>query len=160
VAERSPLPGSHRAAGAQAFARTVTFGRLESVSVVHSFVYIGLLLAAFALGKPEPATFLLGMAHGLLWIAMTCLCVVAAALRIVPQRLAFAVVVLGGLGSVTGAFIGGFVVGFTEAIAGFYIDPSLKHAVWFGVFIIMLLVRPSGLFGHVGAEEIGLREQH
>jgi branched-chain amino acid transport system permease protein len=73
---------------------------------------------------------------------------------------AFAVVVLGGLGSVTGAFIGGFVVGFTEAIAGFYIDPSLKHAVWFSVFIVMLLVRPSGLFGHVGAEEVGLREQH
>jgi branched-chain amino acid transport system permease protein len=73
---------------------------------------------------------------------------------------AFAVVVLGGLGSVTGAFIGGFVVGLTEAIAGFYIDPSLKHAVWFGVFILMLLVRPSGLFGHVGAEEVGLREQH
>jgi branched-chain amino acid transport system permease protein len=73
---------------------------------------------------------------------------------------AFAVVVLGGLGSVTGAFIGGFVVGFTEAIAGFYIDPALKHAVWFSVFIVMLLVRPSGLFGHVGAEEVGLREQH
>jgi branched-chain amino acid transport system permease protein len=73
---------------------------------------------------------------------------------------AFAVVVLGGLGSVTGAFIGGFVVGLTEAIAGFYIDPSLKHAVWFSVFIVMLLVRPSGLFGHVGAEEVGLREQH
>ena len=73
---------------------------------------------------------------------------------------AFAVVVLGGLGSVTGAFIGGFVVGFTEAIAGLYIDPALKHAVWFSVFIVMLLVRPSGLFGHVGAEEVGLREQH
>lgn len=73
---------------------------------------------------------------------------------------AFAVVVLGGLGSVTGAFIGGFIVGFTEAIAGFYLDPSLKHAVWFSVFIVMLIVRPSGLFGHAGAEEVGLREQH
>jgi len=72
---------------------------------------------------------------------------------------AFAVVVLGGLGSVTGAYVGGFIVGFTEAAAGFYIDPALKHAVLFMVFIVVLLVRPAGLFGHAGAEEVGLREQ-
>ena len=72
---------------------------------------------------------------------------------------AFAVVVLGGLGSVTGAYIGGFIVGITEAFAGFYLDPAWKHAIWFMVFITMLIVRPSGLFGHVGAEEVGLREQ-
>ena len=61
---------------------------------------------------------------------------------------AFAVVVLGGLGSVWGAFIGGFVVGLIEAFAGFYLDPALKHAVWFIIFIVMLIVRPAGLFGH------------
>jgi len=72
---------------------------------------------------------------------------------------AFAVVVLGGLGSVFGAFVGGFIVGLTEAFAGFYIDPELKHAVIFIVFIAVLLVRPSGLFGKAGAEEMGLREQ-
>ena len=72
---------------------------------------------------------------------------------------AFAVVVLGGLGSVAGAYLGGFIVGVTEAFAGFYIDPALKQAVWFTVFIVILIVRPSGLFGHVGAEEVGLREQ-
>ena len=72
---------------------------------------------------------------------------------------AFAVVVLGGLGSVTGAYIGGFIVGITEAFAGFYLDPALKHAVWFMVFIVMLIIRPSGMFGHIGAEEVGLREQ-
>lgn len=72
---------------------------------------------------------------------------------------AFAVVVLGGLGSVKGAYIGAFIVGLTEAIAGFYLDPALKHAVLFLVFIIVLIVRPSGLFGIAGAEEVGLREQ-
>jgi len=72
---------------------------------------------------------------------------------------AFAVVVLGGLGSVGGAYVGGFIVGLTEAVAGFYLDPALKHAVLFMVFIIVLLVRPAGLFGHAGAEEVGLREQ-
>jgi branched-chain amino acid transport system permease protein len=71
----------------------------------------------------------------------------------------FAVVVLGGLGSVSGAFAGGIIVGLTEALAGYYLDPALKHAVLFAVFIIVLLVRPSGLFGVAGAEEVGLREQ-
>jgi branched-chain amino acid transport system permease protein len=73
---------------------------------------------------------------------------------------AFAVVVLGGLGSVAGAYAGGFIVGLTEAIAGFYLDPALKHAVLFMVFIAVLLVRPQGLFGIAGAEEVGLREDH
>lgn len=72
---------------------------------------------------------------------------------------AFAVVVLGGLGSVTGAFIGGFVVGIVEAFAGFYIDPVLKQAIWFFIFIVVLIVRPQGLMGQAGAEEVGLREQ-
>lgn len=72
---------------------------------------------------------------------------------------AFAVVVLGGLGSVWGAFVGGFIIGITEALAGYYLDPALKHAVWFMMFIAMLIVRPSGLFGVAGAEEVGLREQ-
>ncbi|MBN9063979.1 MAG: hypothetical protein BGP06_09790 [Rhizobiales bacterium 65-9] len=72
---------------------------------------------------------------------------------------AFAVVVLGGLGSVLGALVGGFIVGLTEAFAGYYIDPELKHAVIFIVFIAVLLIKPSGLFGQAGAEEVGLREQ-
>ena len=68
---------------------------------------------------------------------------------------AFAVVVLGGLGSVLGAYVGGFVVGLTEALAGYYLDPALKNAVLFAVFIAVLIARPSGLFGQVGAEQVG-----
>jgi branched-chain amino acid transport system permease protein len=73
---------------------------------------------------------------------------------------AFAVVVLGGLGSVWGAYFAGLIIGVIEAFAGFYIDPTLKSAVWFLIFIAVLIVRPSGLLGIVGAEEVGLREQH
>jgi len=73
---------------------------------------------------------------------------------------AFAVVVLGGLGSVWGVYIGGFIVGISEAFAGFYIDPVLRSAVWFMIFLIVLVVRPAGLLGQVGAEEVGFREQH
>ena len=73
---------------------------------------------------------------------------------------AFAVVVLGGLGSVWGAYIGGLIVGVVEAFAGYYIDPALKSAVWFIIFLVVLIVRPSGLMGQVGAEEVGFREQN
>ena len=73
---------------------------------------------------------------------------------------AFAVVVLGGLGSVWGAYIGGLIVGVVEAFAGYYIDPALKNAIWFVIFLVVLIVRPSGLFGQVGAEEVGFREQN
>jgi branched-chain amino acid transport system permease protein len=72
---------------------------------------------------------------------------------------AFAVVVLGGLGSVAGAYFGGMIVGLVEAFAGFYIDPELKQGIWFLIFLAVLIVRPTGLFGQVGAEEVGFREQ-
>ena len=73
---------------------------------------------------------------------------------------AFAVVVLGGLGSVAGAYFGGLIVGIIEALAGTFIDPELKQAIWFLIFVAVLVVRPTGLFGQVGAEEIGFREQN
>jgi branched-chain amino acid transport system permease protein len=73
---------------------------------------------------------------------------------------AFAVVVLGGLGSTWGSYIGGFVVGLVESFAGYYIDPALKQAIWFLIFLAVLVLKPSGLLGQVGAEEVGFREQH
>lgn len=73
---------------------------------------------------------------------------------------AFAVVVLGGLGSVTGAYIGGIAVGVVEAFAGYYVDPTLKQAIWFAIFIAVLVIRPSGLMGQAGAEEVGLGDHH
>jgi hypothetical protein len=90
------------------FRRVVTFGRLEVVSFIHSTVYLSLLLCAFVLGNPEPATFILGMAHGLIWIAMSLVCIAAARLRIIPFWLAVTVAVLGGLGPFAGTI--GFVI--------------------------------------------------
>lgn len=68
---------------------------------------------------------------------------------------AFAVVVLGGLGSTAGSLIGGLVVGVVEALSGYLLDPSLKQAVWFTLFLVVLVVRPAGMFGKAGAAEIG-----
>jgi hypothetical protein len=90
------------------FRRAVTFGRLEVVSFIHSTVYLSLLVCAFVLGNPEPATFILGMAHGLIWIGMSLVCIAAARLRIIPYWLALVVAVLGGLGPFAGTI--GFVI--------------------------------------------------
>jgi len=81
----------------------LTFTRLKWTSFLHSCVYAGLLISAFAAGKPEPLTFALGLAHGLLWIFMSLACVTAARLRVVSLRLAVAVAVLGGIGPFFGS---------------------------------------------------------
>ena len=61
-------------------------------------VYLALLICAFVLHNPEPATFILGLTHGLLWIAMSLVCIAAARWRVIPFWLAVTVTVLGGLG--------------------------------------------------------------
>lgn len=70
---------------------------------------------------------------------------------------AFAVVVLGGLGSVTGAYVGGILVGLVQAFSAYYVDPTLSTAFYFALFLAVLVVRPAGLLGRVGSEELGTR---
>jgi len=82
----------------------LTFTRLKWTSFTHSCIYTALLVSAFALGKPEPLTFVLGLAHGLLWIFMSLACLAAARVHIVSLRLAVAVAVLGGIGPFFGSF--------------------------------------------------------
>ena len=82
----------------------LTFTRLKWTSFGHSCVYLALLVSAFAAGKPEPLTFVLGLSHGLLWIFMSLACITAARLRVVSLRLAVAVAVLGGIGPFFGSY--------------------------------------------------------
>ncbi|HEY7891337.1 MAG TPA: hypothetical protein VIC05_03930 [Solirubrobacteraceae bacterium] len=80
------------------------FAVLKWVSLTHSCIYLGLLVCAFAAGKPEPETFVLGLTHGLLWICMSVACIAAARKRILPLRLVVAVAVLGGIGPFFGTY--------------------------------------------------------
>src|SRR5580693_3854797 len=61
--------------------------------------------------------------------------------------LAFIIVILGGLGSMPGALLGGLLVGVSEALSGFLIEPSFKSAFSFALLILVLLMRPQGLLG-------------
>ena len=83
--------------------QALTFARLKNASLLHSCVYLALLLSAFAAGKPEPLTFVLGLTHGLLWIFMSLACLAASRVHVVPLRVAVAVAVLGGIGPFFGS---------------------------------------------------------
>ncbi len=61
--------------------------------------------------------------------------------------IAFTIVVLGGMGSVPGALVGGLVIGVIESLSGLILGESLGQIGIFLIFIAVLLVRPSGLFG-------------
>ena len=61
--------------------------------------------------------------------------------------LAFVIVIVGGLGSMGGALLGGVLIGVSEALAGLFIEPSAKGMFSFGLLILVLLFRPQGLLG-------------
>lgn len=61
--------------------------------------------------------------------------------------LAFVIVIVGGLGSMAGALLGGVLIGVSEALAGLFITPSAKSMFSFALLILVLLFRPQGLLG-------------
>ena len=71
-----------------------------------------------------------------------------------PGIKAFTAAVFGGIGSIPGAFIGGILLGVIEALAKAYISTQLSNSIVFAVLIIVLLVRPVGLFGKKISEKV------
>jgi branched-chain amino acid transport system permease protein len=60
---------------------------------------------------------------------------------------AYVAVVLGGLGNIPGAILGSLIIGITETFSGFFISPGWRQAIYYAVFILVLIFRPQGLFG-------------
>ena len=71
-----------------------------------------------------------------------------------PGIKAFTAAVFGGIGSIPGAFVGGLLLGIIEDLSSAYISSQLANAIVFGVLIIVLLVKPSGLFGKQIREKV------
>ncbi|HXZ22077.1 MAG TPA: branched-chain amino acid ABC transporter permease [Pseudolabrys sp.] len=109
---------------------------------------LGAQLAGIDVAHVYAVTFGLGTA-----------CVAAAACLLIPAYyvnpsvgeafvlVAFTIVVLGGMGSVPGALIGALLIGMAESLSGLFLGESLGQIGIFLIFIVVLLVRPSGLFG-------------
>jgi hypothetical protein len=97
-------PPAAQPGAVQPGAGPLRFERLKWISFGHSCIYLALLICAFAIGKPQPETFALGLTHGLLWIFMSLACIAAVRLRVVSLRLAVAVAVLGGIAPFFGSY--------------------------------------------------------
>ncbi|SFK66571.1 amino acid/amide ABC transporter membrane protein 1, HAAT family (TC 3.A.1.4.-) [Falsiroseomonas stagni DSM 19981] len=91
--------------------------------------------------------------------AIGCACLAISACLLLPSfyvnprvgnafvLVAFTIVVLGGMGSVPGALLGGLFIGVVESLSGLYLGDSLGQLGIFVIFILVLLFRPTGLFG-------------
>ena len=71
-----------------------------------------------------------------------------------PGIKAFVAAVLGGIGSIPGAMLGGLILGIIESLAKAYISTQLSDAIVFSVLVIVLLVKPSGLLGTMKIEKV------
>lgn len=115
------------------------------------------------IGIPVRRYYLLavGLGVGLAGVAGTLIIPFQAAYPLAGAHftlLAFVVVVLGGLGNMGGALLGGLILGVVETLTGTYIDPGLQQVAVFVVFILVLIVRPQGIFGGAARNaEVGLK---
>lgn len=116
----------------RALAQNRTAAALMGVNVNSTYVL------AFAIGAG-----LVGLASGLLAVQYPVFPTVGQYFVLT----AFVIVVLGGMGSLPGAVIGSLFIGLIDSLAGFYIGPDLKEVVYFLIFLAILIVRPTGLFG-------------
>jgi len=73
---------------------------------------------------------------------------------IIPGLKAFIAAVLGGIGSIPGAMIGGFIMGIAETLTKGFISSKLADAIAFSILIIILVVKPSGIMGKNASEKV------
>jgi branched-chain amino acid transport system permease protein len=110
--------------------------------------YLGAKVVGLNVKRLYALTFGLGAACvAIAGCAMVLLVDVTPGLGPYYTLLAFVIVIVGGLGSMAGALLGGVLIGVSEALAGLFIAPSAKSMFSFGLLILVLLVRPQGLLG-------------
>jgi branched-chain amino acid transport system permease protein len=106
----------------------------------------GVITLTFAIGSA------LGALGGVLYgIAFT---QVYPTLGVMPGLKAFVAAVLGGIGSLPGAMIGGYLIGLVETMTKAYISSAWANAIVFGILILVLLIKPSGLLGKNVKEKV------
>jgi branched-chain amino acid transport system permease protein len=110
--------------------------------------YLGAQVVGLDLRHLYALTFGLGAACvGAAGALMVLLVDVTPALGPGYTLLGFIIVIVGGLGSLPGALLGGVLIGVSEALAGFLLQPSLKSLFSYALLILVLVLRPQGLLG-------------
>ena len=118
--------------GFRALAQNRSAAALMGVNVNKAYILV------FGLGAA-----LLGLASGLLAVQYPVFPTVGQYFVLT----AFVIVVLGGLGSLPGAVVGSLFIGLIDSLAGYYVGSDLKEVVYFVIFLVILTLRPTGLFG-------------
>lgn len=114
--------------------------------------YTGAQVVGLDVNRLYALTFGLGAACvGAAGAMMIILIDVTPALGPAYTLLAFVIVITGGLGSMTGALLGGVLIGLTEAMAGLIFTPSAKSMFAFAILVLVLLFRPQGIVGRRAA---------
>ena len=136
------------------------FGVALALWLIMSFTDVGRAIRAVAKEKLGAELAGIDVAHVYaVTFGLGTACIAIAACLLIPTYyvnptvgeafvlVAFTIVVLGGMGSVLGALIGGLLIGVVESLSGLFLGESLGQIGIFLIFIAVLLVRPSGLFG-------------
>ena len=105
----------------------------------------GIISATFAIGAA------LAGAAGVLYA--TAYPQVYFAMGITPGLKAFVAAVLGGIGSIPGALVGGLIIAQAEILTAAYVSTPMRDAVAFSILVLVLLVRPTGIFGEPSREK-------
>jgi branched-chain amino acid transport system permease protein len=124
----------------RALSMNIDAARLMGIDVDHT------IRATFAIGSSLAAAG--GILYGLDQIMINPLMGVLTGLK------AFVAAVLGGIGNIPGALIGGMLIGLAEQLTAGYLSPDYRDAITFVILILVLLLKPEGLLGVVRQEKV------
>jgi branched-chain amino acid transport system permease protein len=119
--------------------------------------------AAMLMGIAVPRIFLITFAVGSALVGLAA-CVMLPLFSVFPTvgtnfvLIAFVIVVLGGMGSIEGALLGGICVGVVQSVSGYYVAPAFGQLFFFMLFLLVMIFRPNGLLGQKGAAILGINE--
>jgi len=117
--------------------------------------------AAMLMGIPVPRIFMIAFASGSALVGLAA-CVMMPLFSVFPTvglnfvLIAFVIVVLGGLGSIEGALLGGMCIGIVQSVSSYYIAPAYGQLFFFVLFLLVMIFRPEGLLGRRGEATVGI----
>ncbi|HET7190350.1 MAG TPA: branched-chain amino acid ABC transporter permease [Pseudolabrys sp.] len=119
--------------------------------------------AAMLMGIPVPRIFLLTFAGGSALVGLAA-CIMMPLFSVFPTvglnfvLIAFVIVVLGGMGSIEGALLGGICIGVVQSLSSYYVAPAYGQMFYFILFLLVMVFRPNGLLGQKGSATIGIND--